>query len=124
MRNSANLQLTFSKDEDPGTSEFDGDLAVVEAKPKLRRPPLYKVMMLNDDYTPMDFVVEILEVIFAMSREKATNIMLTVHTHGKATCGVYTRDVAETKAAQVNQYAREHEHPLLCEIEAVEDEEK
>jgi len=81
-------------------------------------------MMLNDDYTPMDFVVEILEVIFSMSREKATHVMLTVHTHGKATCGVYTRDVAETKAAQVNQYAREHEHPLLCEIEAVEGEEK
>lgn len=124
MRNSANLQLTFSKDEDSGTNEFDGGLAVVEAKPKLRRPPLYKVMMLNDDYTPMDFVVEILEVIFAMSREKATHVMLTVHTHGKATCGVYTRDVAETKAAQVNQYAREHEHPLLCEIEAVEGEDK
>lgn len=124
MRISANLQLTLSKDEDSDANEFDGNLAVVEAKPKLRRPPLYKVVLLNDDYTPMDFVVEILEKFFAMPREKATSIMLTVHIHGKAVCGVYTRDVAETKAAQVNQYAKEHQHPLLCEIEAVEDEQR
>lgn len=80
--------------------------------------------MLNDDYTPMDFVVETLEMFFAMSREKATKIMIQVHTQGKAVCGVYTRDIAETKAAQVNQYARDNEHPLLCEIEAVEDEDQ
>ncbi len=65
----------------------------------------------------MDFVVEVLEVFFAMNREKATKVMLTVHTEGKAVCGVYTRDIAETKAMQVNQYARECQHPLLCEIE-------
>lgn len=74
--------------------------------------------MLNDDYTPMDFVVEVLEMFFAMGREQATRIMLQVHTQGKAVCGVFTRDIAETKAAQVNQYARQHQHPLLCEIEA------
>lgn len=124
MRNPDYHQLTLSKDEDSGSNEFDGNLAVLEAKPKLKRPPMYKVLMLNDDYTPMDFVVEILERFFAMSREKATKIMLTVHIHGKAVCGVYTRDIAETKAAQVNQYAREHQHPLLCEVEAVEDEER
>lgn len=124
MRNPDDLQLTLSKDEDSGSNEFDGNLAVLEAKPKLKRPPMYKVLMLNDDYTPMDFVVEILERFFAMSREKATRVMLTVHIQGKAVCGVYTRDIAETKAAQVNQYAREHQHPLLCEVEAVEDEER
>jgi ATP-dependent Clp protease adaptor protein ClpS len=85
---------------------------------------MYKVMLLNDDYTPMDFVVEILEKFFGMNREKATHVMLTVHIHGKAVCGIYTRDIAETKAAQVNEYAREHQHPLLCDIEAVEDDEK
>jgi len=110
MRNPENLQLTLSKDEDTQGGDHDGSLAVLEAKPKLRRPPMYKVMMFNDDYTPMDFVVEILEMFFGMSREKATHVMLTVHIHGKAVCGVYTRDIAETKAAQVNQYAREHEH--------------
>lgn len=100
----------------------DAGLAVESQKPKLKRPPLYKVIMLNDDYTPMEFVVEVLEVFFGMDREKATSIMLAVHTQGKAVCGIYSRDVAETKAAQVNQCARDHEHPLLCEIEAVEDE--
>jgi len=124
MRNPVNDQLTLGKDDEASGDEFDGNLAVLEAKPKLRKPPLYKVMLLNDDYTPMEFVVEILETFFAMSREKATSVMLTVHIHGKAVCGVYTRDIAETKAAQVNRYAKEHEHPLLCEIEAVEDEDR
>ncbi|ENA37497.1 ATP-dependent Clp protease adapter protein ClpS [Pseudomonas sp. HPB0071] len=73
--------------------------------------------MFNDDYTPMEFVVEVLEKFFSMNREKATQIMLVVHTQGKAVCGVFTRDIAETKAMQVNQYARESQHPLLCEIE-------
>ena len=121
MGNLQNLQLTLAKDDDNSADDSDGGLAVLTAKPKLKRPPMYKVMLLNDDYTPMDFVVEILEVFFSMSREKATQIMLTVHVQGKAVCGIYTRDIAETKAAQVNQYARENQHPLLCEIEAVED---
>lgn len=101
----------------------DGDLAVQESKPKLRRPPLYKVVLLNDDYTPMEFVIEILERFFGLDRERATQIMLLVHTQGKATCGTYSKDVAETKAATVNQFARENEHPLLCEIEALEGDE-
>ncbi len=99
----------------------DGGLALEESKPKLKRPPLYKVVLLNDDYTPMEFVVEVLEVFFHMNREQATHVMLTVHTQGKGVCGIYTRDIAETKMAQVNQYSRENEHPLLCEIEASED---
>jgi ATP-dependent Clp protease adaptor protein ClpS len=94
------------------------DLQVQESKPKLKRPPMYKVLLINDDYTPMDFVVHILEEFFGLDREKATHIMLTVHTKGKAVCGVYTREVAETKVAQVNDYARQHEHPLLCTMEA------
>ena len=71
----------------------------------------------------MDFVVELLEMFFSMSRERATGVMLRIHTEGKAVCGVYTRDIAETKCTQVNQFARENEHPLLCEIEPAEDEE-
>lgn len=123
MGNLQNLQLTLSKEDDNSADESDGGLAVLTSKPKLKRPSMYRVMLLNDDYTPMDFVVEILEVFFSMSREKATHVMLTVHVHGKAVCGIYTRDIAETKAAQVNQYARENQHPLLCEIEAVDDSE-
>ncbi|HEY7772264.1 MAG TPA: ATP-dependent Clp protease adapter ClpS [Marinagarivorans sp.] len=99
----------------------DGDVAVEIDKPKLKRPPMYKVVMLNDDYTPMDFVVEVLEHFFGMDAEKATRTMLIVHTEGRATCGIYSKDVAETKAMMVNKYAREHQHPLLCEIDVVED---
>ncbi|SMF31459.1 ATP-dependent Clp protease adaptor protein ClpS [Alteromonadaceae bacterium Bs31] len=115
-----NLQLTLSKD-DESESVIDGGIAVQEEKPRLKKPPLYKVVLLNDDYTPMEFVVEILETFFYMNREQATHVMLTVHTKGKGVCGIYSRDVAETKAAQVNQYARQSEHPLLCEIEACDD---
>ncbi|MES2823166.1 MAG: ATP-dependent Clp protease adapter ClpS [Pseudomonadota bacterium] len=122
MSNLTNIQLTLNQDGDSDAENHDGSLAVLEAKPKLKRPSMYKVMLLNDDYTPMDFVVEILEIFFSMGREKATHVMLTVHVHGKAVCGIYTRDIAETKCAQVNQYAKEHQHPLLCEIEVVDDE--
>lgn len=81
---------------------------------------MYKVILLNDDYTPMEFVVEVLQKFFMMDREKATQIMLAVHTNGKATCGIFTRDIAETKCAQVNQYAQECQHPLQSDVEAVE----
>lgn len=100
--------------------DSQGGIAIEESKPKVKRPPLYKVVLINDDYTPMEFVVEVLEIFFRMNREQATHVMLTVHTQGKGVCGIFTRDIAETKSAQVNQYAREHEHPLLCEIEASE----
>lgn len=99
----------------------DGGLLIEEAQPKLKRPYLYQVIMINDDYTPMEFVVHVLESFFSMDREKATRVMLRVHTEGKAVCGVYTRDIAETKAAQVVDYAQENEHPLRCEIQAVGD---
>merc|ERR1711916_198369 len=108
-------------DSDDLDGNKDGSLAVAEQKPELKRPPLYKVVMLNDDYTPMEFVVEVLERFFSMHREQATQVMLKVHTNGSAVCGIFTRDIAETKAAQVNQYARDNEHPLLCEIAVVDD---
>lgn len=95
----------------------EGDLAVETAKPKLKKPPLFKVILLNDDYTPMEFVVLVLESFFKMNREKATQIMINVHTRGVGVCGVYTRDVAETKVAQVNDYSRTNQHPLLCTFE-------
>ena len=104
-----------------GATKGDGDLAVQETKPELKQPPMYQVVMINDDYTPMEFVVEVLQLFFGMGREKATQIMLTVHTQGRAVCGIYTRDIAETKAMQVNRHARENQHPLLCEIEAAGD---
>lgn len=94
-----------------------GGEAVAEAKPKLKRPPLYKVILLNDDYTPMEFVVHVLELFFSMPRDKATRIMLQVHTQGKGVCGVFAREIAETKVALVNEYARENQHPLLCTME-------
>ena len=81
---------------------------------------MYKVVLLNDDYTPMEFVIDVLQEFFSMNREKATQIMLAVHTTGKGTCGIFIRDVAETKSAQVNQYAQDNEHPLVSIIEAVD----
>lgn len=122
MGKTNNLLLTLSMggndDEEP---LYEGGVAVAEAKPKLKPPPMYKVILLNDDYTPMEFVVEILEHFFTMSREQATQVMLAVHTQGKGVCGIFTKDVAETKMVQVNQYAREHQHPLLADIEVADD---
>jgi len=100
--------------------EFNDDLAVQEAEPKLKRPPLYKVVLLNDDFTPMDFVVEVLKYFFSMSEEKATQVMLHVHTKGIGVCGVFSKDVAETKVRLVNDYSRQHQHPLLCSMEETE----
>lgn len=94
-----------------------GDLAVQTAQPQLKRPPLYVVVLMNDDYTPMDFVIEILQQYFALNLDQATQVMLTVHYEGKGIAGVYPRDIAETKANQVNNYARSQGHPLLCQIE-------
>ena len=98
-------------------SSYDDGLAVQEAKPKLKRPPLYNVVLLNDDFTPMEFVVHVLEQFFGMDREKAVRIMLHVHTQGKGVCGCFSREIAETKVSQVNDYSRENNHPLLCTME-------
>jgi ATP-dependent Clp protease adaptor protein ClpS len=91
--------------------------AVEEARPKLKKPPLYRVVLLNDDYTPMEFVVQVLQSIFGMDRSTATRIMLELHTKGKGICGVYTFEIAETKVAQVVGLAEQHQHPLLCTME-------
>ncbi|TDJ16518.1 MAG: ATP-dependent Clp protease adapter ClpS [Gammaproteobacteria bacterium] len=95
----------------------DVGIAVQETKPKLKRPSLYKVVLNNDDYTPMEFVVQILEGFFNMNVEDATRIMLDVHKRGKGVCGSFSREIAETKVAQVNNYSRENQHPLLCTLE-------
>ena len=99
------------------SSDQDHDLVVESAKPELKPPPLYKVVLLNDDYTPMEFVVQVLEEFFGMGREQATQIMLHVHIRGRGVCGVYTHDIAETKVAQVTEFSRRHQHPLLCTLE-------
>jgi ATP-dependent Clp protease adaptor protein ClpS len=94
------------------------DDAVLEAKKaKLKQPPMFKVMLLNDDYTPMEFVVVVLQKFFSMTRERATQVMLKVHREGIGVCGVYPRDVASTKVELVASYARKHQHPLQCVME-------
>lgn len=97
--------------------EREGGAVVEAARPKLAKPPLYQVILLNDDYTPMHFVVEVLQVFFGMDYEKANQVMLHVHQRGKGVCGVFTREIAETKVAHVNQHSRESKHPLMCEME-------
>ncbi len=92
-------------------------IAVQEAEPKLKRPQLYRVLLLNDDYTPMEFVVIVLQRFFHLSSEKAVQIMLNVHTRGSGVCGVYTAEIAETKIRQVLNFATENEHPLQCTME-------
>ncbi|MGB1198001.1 MAG: ATP-dependent Clp protease adapter ClpS [Thalassotalea sp.] len=84
---------------------------------KYQKPPMYNVMLLNDDYTPMDFVVEVLRKFFGLNEEQATDIMLDIHYKGKARCGTYTAEVAETKVSQVSDFALEHQHPLQCKME-------
>ena len=94
------------------------DGSVLEAeKVRLKPPPMFKVMLLNDDYTPMDFVVVVLQTVFAMSREQATQVMLKVHRDGMGVCGIYTREVATTKVEQVVELAKTHQHPLQCTME-------
>lgn len=92
-------------------------LAVEEARPKVKPPPLYRVLLINDDFTPMEFVVDILESVFSMERTRATQVMLEVHTKGRGICGVFSYEIAETKVAQVMTIAKQHQHPLLCTME-------
>ena len=106
-----------ASDSDKGR-KGKGEIGVVtKAKPKTKRPSLYKVLMLNDDYTPMEFVVHVLERFFNKGREEATRIMLHVHHKGVGICGVYTYEVAETKVAQVMDFSRQNQHPLQCTME-------
>lgn len=95
----------------------DHEKQLEAVKQRVEPPAMYKVLLNNDDYTPMDFVVEVLMRFFNLDPEKANQIMLTVHYRGKAVCGIYTAEIAETKVMQVNQYARKNQHPLLCSME-------
>jgi ATP-dependent Clp protease adaptor protein ClpS len=97
--------------------DIEGDVAVQKSKPELKRPSLYKVMLLNDDFTPMDFVIDVLASFFGMGEEQATQIMLHVHTRGVGICGRYSKEIAETKVQMVNDYSRSHQHPLMCTME-------
>ena len=98
-------------------TEREGDAALLPEKSRVKPPPLFKVLLLNDDFTPMDFVIVVLEKFFGLTREQATVVMLKVHRHGKGVCGVYPRDVAATKVEQVIAFARQHQHPLACVME-------
>jgi len=105
---------TRRDDEGGGNGETG---VITRTEPKTKKPSLYKVLILNDDYTPMEFVVHVLERFFMKGREEATMIMLHVHQQGVGVCGVFTYEVAETKVAQVVDFAREHQHPLQCTME-------
>lgn len=97
--------------------DHDSSLMVQESRPDVEEPKRYRVILVNDDFTPMEFVVEILRIFFNLDEESATRVMLNVHTKGKGVCGVFSKDIAETKVVMVNEFARENEHPLLCTME-------
>ena len=103
--------------------ESNSSSLVELAEPKLKKPSLYRVILLNDDYTPMEFVIYVLQTFFSYDKEKATQIMLAVHTKGKGVCGIYTKEVAETKSNQINNFAKQNEHPLVSDIEPIDEEE-
>ena len=105
-----------NKDDDIN-NDFSDTSVLVKKRSKLKKPPLYKVLLLNDDFTPMEFVVHVLEKFFKIGREKAISIMLDVHQKGLAVVGVYSNEVAETKVTQVMDYARKNQHPLQCKME-------
>jgi ATP-dependent Clp protease adaptor protein ClpS len=113
----ARVSGRMSENDKRGNGEGPNTGVVVKARPKTRKPAMYKVLMLNDDYTPMEFVVHVLERFFQKSREEATRIMLHVHRRGVGVCGAYTYEVAETKVTQVMDLARQNQHPLQCTIE-------
>jgi ATP-dependent Clp protease adaptor protein ClpS len=106
----------MGQDPDKGSGGSSTNV-VVKTRTKTKKPSMYKVLMLNDDYTPMEFVVHVLESFFGKDREEATTIMMHVHQRGVGVCGVYTYEVAETKVTQVIDYARKHQHPLQCTLE-------
>jgi len=111
------IMLSMSGQDGREEREGQTGLVVEEAAPEVKQPPLYNVVLLNDDYTPMEFVVDVLERFFRMDREAATRVMLEVHVKGKGVCGVFTYEIAETKVAQVLGYSRDNQHPLMCTLE-------
>jgi len=115
MHGSYNLPMPNPSDKPQRDHEHGA--VVAPSRPETARPPQYTVLLLNDDYTPMDFVVDVLMKFFSLDLERATQVMLHVHTRGQGVCGVFTREIAESKVAQVNEYARLNQHPLLCTME-------
>ena len=112
-----NTILDSIKSQSDEENDHESGLEVLESRPDVAEPKRYKVILNNDDFTPMEFVVEILSIFFNLNEETATRIMLNVHTKGKGICGVFSQDIAETKVIMVNDFARENEHPLLCTME-------
>ena len=110
------IPLTMNEDDKPIEDNVGGNIKL-ETNPKTKIPALYRVLMMNDDYTPMEFVIEVLEKFFQKNREAATEVMLHVHQRGVGVCGIYAYDLAETKAMQVMNYARKYEHPLQVQLE-------
>jgi ATP-dependent Clp protease adaptor protein ClpS len=117
MNGLGQLTAQMSDKKDSDIRNGDGTGVVTKTRAKTKKPSLYKVLILNDDYTPMEFVVHILERFFNKGREDAVTVMLHVHRHGVGICGVFTYEVAETKVAQVIEFARRHQHPLQCTME-------
>lgn len=111
------LTITMSDDDEQGDDRGGSAGVATRTRAKTKKPTPYRVLLLNDDYTPMEFVVGVLERFFRMSPEQATQVMLHVHQRGVGVCGVFTYEVAETKVAQVMEYARRHQHPLQCTLE-------
>ena len=115
------MVINNSEDDPDNDSDYDSDhdsgLMVQESRPDVAEPKRYMVILINDDFTPMEFVVLILREFFNLDEEAATRIMLNVHTKGKGVCGIYSKDIAETKVVMVNEFAKENEHPLLCTME-------
>lgn len=99
------------------TEKFDPSTVLERQEAKVKPPPMYQVFLLNDDFTPMEFVVAVLQKFFGMSREKSTQVMLKVHREGRGVCGLFPKDVAATKVDQVSEYAHQHQHPLQCVME-------
>ena len=110
----SSMLITNHSDED---NDHDSGLVVQESRPEVSEPKRYMVILVNDDFTPMEFVVEVLRLFFNLDEETATRIMLNVHTKGMGVCGIFSKDIAETKVVMVNEFARENEHPLLCTME-------
>jgi|TARA_B110000902_G_scaffold133274_1_gene154651 ATP-dependent Clp protease adaptor protein ClpS len=110
------IPSTMNEDDKPNEDNVGGNIKL-ETNPKTKIPALYRVLMMNDDYTPMEFVIEVLEKFFQKNREAATEVMLHVHQRGVGVCGIYAYDLAETKAMQVMNYARKYEHPLQVQLE-------
>ena len=115
--------LKLVNSNNPTDNESNTSILVELEEPKLKKPPLYRIILLNDDFTPMEFVIYVLQSFFGYDNEKATQIMLAVHTKGKGVCGVFTKEVAETKSNQINNFSKQNEHPLVSEIEPIDEEE-